>query len=94
MTLSEKDIRHVAKLAALEISDEEIGVMQRDLNNILNYIEKLSQVSSRGVVPTSHVHGVVNFFRDDIIRDSFSQESLEQIAPDFSGGCFRVPRII
>ena len=94
MSLTEKDIRHIARLSALELSDEEVEIRGRELEDILNYVERLSAVSTRGVAPTSHVHGVVNFFRDDIIRDSLAVEELERIAPDFKNSSFRVPKII
>lgn len=94
MALSEQDVRYVAKLAALELSDEEVLRMQKDLGEILEYFSKLSAVSSLGVMPTSHVHGVVNFFRDDVIKDSFSQEQAGENAPDFTNGFFRVPKIL
>ncbi|MFN8390069.1 MAG: Asp-tRNA(Asn)/Glu-tRNA(Gln) amidotransferase subunit GatC [Bdellovibrionota bacterium] len=94
MSLTEKDIRHVAKLSALKLSDEEVAVRCKEVGDILEYVERLSAVSTRGVVPTSHVHGVVNFFRDDIIRDSLPVEDLESLAPDFKNSSFRVPKII
>ena len=94
MALTEDDVRHVAKLAALKLSDEEMPQRRRELGAILEYVDKLSSVQTRGVVPTSHVHGVVNFFRDDILKDSFAVEEVERIAPEFKNGAFRVPRII
>lgn len=94
MSLSDKDILHVAKLGALEISPDQIETVRGQINDILEYVAKLSQVSTKGVVPTSHVHGVVNFFRDDIIKDSLTIEQIEQNAPDFVEGFFRVPKII
>jgi aspartyl-tRNA(Asn)/glutamyl-tRNA(Gln) amidotransferase subunit C len=94
VALSEKEVRHVARLAALEVNAEELPKMQKDLNEILAFVEKLQSVSSLGVEPTSHVHGATNFFRDDVIRDSFPVEEVEKNAPDFAANSFRVPRII
>ena len=94
VSLTDKDIRHIAKLSALEVREDELETRAKELADILNYVERLSAVSTRGVVPTSHVHGVVNFFRDDIIRDSLPVEDLERIAPDFKNSSFRVPKII
>ncbi len=94
MSLTEKEVRHVARLSAIELKDEEVPKYQTELGDILQYVERLSQLQTRGVVPTSHVHGVVNFFRDDIIRDSIAAEELERFAPDFKNGFFRVPKII
>ena len=94
MSLTEKEVRHVAKLSALELGDDEIAVRCKELGDILEYVERLAAVSTRGVTPTSHVHGVVNFFRDDIIKDSLPVENLERMAPDVKNSSFRVPKII
>jgi aspartyl/glutamyl-tRNA(Asn/Gln) amidotransferase C subunit len=94
MSLTEKDVRYAAKLGALELSPEEVVRMQNELGDILGYVAVISRVSSLGIVPTSHVHGATNFFRDDVIRDPLPSEKLEEFAPDFAGGFFRVPKII
>ena len=94
MSLTEKDVRHAAKLAALKLEDNEVEAQRRELEQILGYVARLSDLQTRGVVPTSHVHGVTNFFRDDLIKDSLSVEEVERLAPDFKNGSFRVPKII
>ena len=94
MSLSEKDIRYIARLGALAVQDEEVKRYQTELGSVFDYIHRLSLADTRGVPPTSHVHGVVNFFRDDIIKDSFPADTVRELAPDFVGGSFRVPRII
>jgi aspartyl-tRNA(Asn)/glutamyl-tRNA(Gln) amidotransferase subunit C len=94
VSLTDKEVKHVAKLSALKLSDEETAKSRQELSEILEYFQRLSSLSTRGVIPTSHVHGVVNFFRDDIIRDSLPVEDLEQLAPDFKNNSFRVPKII
>ena len=94
MSLTEKDVRHAAKLAALKLEDNEVEAQRRELEQILGYVARLSDLQTRGVVPTSHVHGITNFFRDDIIKDSLSVEEVERMAPDFKNGSFRVPKII
>ena len=92
--LSQEQILHLSKLAAIELSPDEQESMRKEITDILTYVEKLQSVSSIGVIATSHVHGVTNFFRDDIANESFSKETLEKIAPDLLDGSFRVPRII
>ena len=94
MSLTEKEVLHVARLAQLELSPAEVPRMQTELNEILAHVEQLQKVSSSGVVPTLHVHGLVNAFRDDIIRDSFAVDQVKALAPEFRASCFRVPRII
>ena len=94
MSLTEKDVKYVAKLSALHLEESEVAKRVEELSAVLEYCQKLSEVSTRGVVPTSHVHGVTNFFREDITKDSFSMEEIEKLTPDFKNGCFRVPKII
>ena len=94
MALSEEDVRHVAKLSALEISDADVPALRQTLGDILEYVHRLSTVPTDGIEPMSHVHGVVNAFRDDIIKDSLALADVARNAPDFAGSSFRVPRII
>ena len=94
MALTEKDVLHVAKLSALEVAPQDIPGLQKNLNDILEYVERLSAVPTTGIEPTSHVHGVVNAFRDDIIKDSLAVDEVASGAPDFIAGSFRVPKII
>ncbi|MCB0345452.1 MAG: Asp-tRNA(Asn)/Glu-tRNA(Gln) amidotransferase subunit GatC [Bdellovibrionales bacterium] len=94
MALSKEDIEHIAKLAALELSPDEFNAAFQELNDILNYIDQLQAVDTRGVVATSHVHGVVNAFRDDVIRPSFSKEQVTKNAPSIDERGFRVPKVI
>lgn len=94
MTFSEQDLLHIAKLAALDLSSEEMDSLRADLSNILEYVNALSKLPTEGVVPTSHVHGSFNAFRDDIIKDSLSVDSIQQNAASFGNGGFRVPKVI
>jgi len=88
------DIEKVARLARLELSEEEREAFRRQLGKILEYMEQLNQVDTSEVEPTSHTLSVFNVFREDEIRDSSSQEEVLGIAPEEEEGHFRVPRII
>lgn len=94
MSISEDTVRYVAKLGAIALSETEVAQMVGELNEILDYVERLNQVNTLGVSPTSHVHGATNAFRDDIIRDSLSVDDISANAPNFSTGGFRVPKFI
>lgn len=94
MDLLHIDLLHIAKLASLELSNEETESLKSDLSTILEYVNALSELPTEGVVPTSHVHGSYNAFRDDIIKDSLSIDSVKQNAPNFGSGGFRVPKVI
>jgi len=88
------DIEKVARLARLELSDEEMEAFSRQLGKILEYMEQLNRVDTSEVEPTSHTLSLFNVFREDEIRDSFPQEEVLGIAPEEEEGHFRVPRII
>lgn len=94
MSLSDETVRHVAKLASLDLSDEEVSEMREQLGEIIEYVNQLSEVATEGVTPTSHVHGVVNTFREDIVKESYSVEEVRALAPDYGLGGFRVPKIV
>ena len=94
MSLKDEDVKQVAKLAALDLKEEHIPRVREQLNSIIGYVDKLAKIPTRGVIPTYHVHGVTNVFRDDVIQSSFEEADLVQNAPDFAQGFFRVPQII
>lgn len=94
MSLDSKEISNIARLAALNLSPDESEKMLTEISDILQYVNILKKVSTTGVQPTSHVHGVVNAFREDIVEVSLNLEQLKLNAPDFTQGGFRVPKII
>ena len=89
-----KEVEHVARLARLELCPEERERMREQLDRILGYIDKLRQLDTAGVEPTSHAVPMVNVFREDELRPCLSPEEMLANAPDRSGEFFRVPRII
>ena len=94
MKLRDQNVTHIAKLARIELSENEIAPLRDDLNEILDYVAHLSELSLEDVPACSHVHGVVNAFRDDVVRSSLGREQIEQNAPAFSKGGFSVPKVI
>jgi aspartyl-tRNA(Asn)/glutamyl-tRNA(Gln) amidotransferase subunit C len=94
MAISKDTVVHIAKLSGLSLSDVELTKMQGELSDILEHVESLAEVPTDGVPPTSHVHGVVNAFREDITKPSLPIEEVLKMAPDSAHGGFRVPKII
>ncbi|PIV21241.1 MAG: Asp-tRNA(Asn)/Glu-tRNA(Gln) amidotransferase GatCAB subunit C [Deltaproteobacteria bacterium CG03_land_8_20_14_0_80_45_14] len=88
------DIEKVARLARLELSEEEKVTFGNQLEQILTYMEQLNRLDTTGVEPTSHAIPVHNVFREDEVKSSFPQEEALAIAPDEERGHFKVPRII
>jgi aspartyl-tRNA(Asn)/glutamyl-tRNA(Gln) amidotransferase subunit C len=88
------DIEKVARLARLELSEEEKVTFGNQLEQILTHMEQLNRLDTAGVEPTSHAIPIDNVFREDEVKSSFAQEEVLAIAPDEESGHFKVPRII
>jgi aspartyl-tRNA(Asn)/glutamyl-tRNA(Gln) amidotransferase subunit C len=89
--IDREQVLHVARLARLRLSDEEVARMQGELSTILDHIEKLNELDLEGVEPTSHVVELENVLREDVPRPSLPREKALEQAPDAAGGGFRVP---
>ena len=94
MEITQKEVEQVAKLARLELSEDEKGTFARQLSAILSYMDQLKTLDTGGVEPTATVLPTDNVFRDDQVRPSLSQETALANAPDQADGFFRVPRIL
>jgi aspartyl-tRNA(Asn)/glutamyl-tRNA(Gln) amidotransferase subunit C len=84
-------VLHVARLARLRLSDEEVERMSAELSTILDHIEKINELDLENVEPTSHVIELENVLRDDDPRPSWPRERVLEEAPDVAEGGFRVP---
>lgn len=94
MSLTPEQVQHVAKLARLNLSDEEVATFTGQMADILAYVEKLNELNTDGVVPTSHAVPMENAFRADLVRPSIGVENALANAPDRIEGFFRVPKVI
>ena len=84
-------VLHVARLARLELADEEVERMSSELSSILDHVEKINELDLEGVAPTSHVVELENVLRPDEPRPSWPREQILAEAPDVADGFFRVP---
>jgi len=87
-------IEHLASLARLSLSDKESELFGPQIESILEYIDKLNELDTENVEPTSHVIEINNVLREDIRRESLSREDALINAPDRTAKFFRVPKII
>ncbi len=90
----EIDVEHVARLARLLLTDEEKERFRRQLGVILEAAEKVGEVASEDVPPTSHPVPRSNVFRPDEPKASLSHEEALSTAPEVEDGRFKVPRIV
>ncbi len=92
--ISRDEVRHVARLARLELSEAEEARMTGQMNQILGYMDKLNELDTRDVVPTTHAVQLQNVFRPDRVNDSLPREEALANAPLSDGVNFVVPRVI
>ncbi len=94
MILSRKDVVHVALLARLELSDEEIETYTKQLNQILDYFRKLQELNTESVPPTSHAVPMQAVLREDVQKISGVTDDALSQAPAQTNNLFLVPKII
>ena len=87
-------VEYIARLARLSVSEEEKGLFGPQLNNILSYMEKLNELDTKNVEPTSHVLSLSNVMREDMPGDSIPRGDALMNAPDHTDKFYRVPKII
>jgi aspartyl-tRNA(Asn)/glutamyl-tRNA(Gln) amidotransferase subunit C len=91
MPIEREDVLHVARLARLELRDDEVERLTRELGAILEAVGKVAQLDLAGVPPTSHPLAVVNAWAEDEPEPSLTLEEALANAPDAEGALFRVP---
>lgn len=94
MKISAEEIKKIALLSRLEIKEDQIESVGKQLNDILSYMDLMSQVDIEGVKPTAHAVSMSNVMRDDVPQESLSNEKALQNAPEPENGCFKVPKVI
>lgn len=94
MSLSESEVRHVAMLARLALTDEEVFALQGDLNSILGHIDTIRQLDLASVPPTAHAIPVTNVTREDVVKPCLPRELALMNAPAQQDGAFLIPQIV
>lgn len=92
--LNEDAVRHVAHLARLTVSDEEVAMFSRQLSAVLEYVARLDELDTSGVPPTAHPLPLSNVLRDDVVGQCVTNEAALENAPEAQAGMFRVPKVL
>jgi aspartyl-tRNA(Asn)/glutamyl-tRNA(Gln) amidotransferase subunit C len=92
--ITPETVRHVALLSRLELAEGEAEKYAGELDKILHYVDKLKELDTANVPPTSHSFELVNVFREDIVRPSLSNEEALANAPEAEDHCFKVPAVL
>ena len=94
MSVSSEQVRHIAKLARIAMSEEELARLVPELNNILGWVEQLGEVNTDGVEPLATVVDQKLRLRDDVVNDGNIREEVLANAPEAQHGFFAVPKVI
>src|SRR5215218_3177299 len=94
MSVSPEQVRHIAKLARIAMSDEELDRLLPELNNILGWVEQLGEVNTDGVEPLTAVIDQKLRLRDDVVNDGNIRDQVLANAPEAQHGFFAVPKVI
>jgi aspartyl-tRNA(Asn)/glutamyl-tRNA(Gln) amidotransferase subunit C len=94
MSVSPEQVRHIAKLARIAMSDDELERLVPELNNILGWVEQLGEVNTDGVEPLATVIDQKLRLRDDVVNDGDIRDKILANAPEAQHGFFAVPKVI
>jgi aspartyl-tRNA(Asn)/glutamyl-tRNA(Gln) amidotransferase subunit C len=92
MAISEEQVRHVALLARVGLTDEQVASLTVELSDILVQVERISALDLSGVEPTAHAVAVTNVTRPDVVRPCLSREDALLNAPEQRDGAFLIPK--
>lgn len=92
--ISDETIEYVGILAKLELSETEKEQAKKDMEQMLDYIDKLNELDTSGIEPMSHIFPVNNVFREDVVTNADERESLMENAPAAKEGQFKVPKTV
>lgn len=94
MKIDRTEVEHVAKLARLKLAESDLNKLTGQLNNILDYIDKLNELDTENIEPLAHAQPLVNIFRNDELHQSLDPESANANAPEKEKTFFQVPKVI
>ncbi len=92
--ISREEVAHLARLARLAVTDEELATFAGQLDVILQSVARIGEVAAEDIPPTSHSVPLTNVFRDDVVTPGLGRDDALAGAPDAEDGRFRVPRIL
>ncbi len=93
-TISDDDVRNLATLSAISLSDDEVATLRIDLENIIGYIDQLAELDTTGVEPTYQVHAYGNVWREDEAEQSVGAEKLVGFAKQSTNSSINVPKVL
>ncbi len=94
MSVSKEDVKHIAKLSKLNLTEKELEKYTNELSSIVDFANELSNINVDGVKPTAHILDIKNVFRKDEVQPSYDREEILKNAPSKDAGCVSVPKVV
>jgi aspartyl-tRNA(Asn)/glutamyl-tRNA(Gln) amidotransferase subunit C len=94
MSLDEHTVRHMAKLARLGISESQIGQYQKEMAQILEFVDQLQSIDTSSVEPLAHPIEIRPNYRPDVVIEPEQRDHLQSVAPEIESGLYLVPRVV
>jgi aspartyl-tRNA(Asn)/glutamyl-tRNA(Gln) amidotransferase subunit C len=94
MSLSSSDVKRIAHLARIEVSDVDVEASLQKLSGILGLIEQMQAVDTTGITPMSHSQDVTQRLREDVVTETNQRELFQSVAPAVEHGLYLVPKVI
>lgn len=94
MSLSAEDVKRIAKLARIRVSQDEVVAYQSQLNGIFGLIEEMQAVDTVGVAPMSHAQDLFQRLRADVVTEPDRRAAFQAVAPQTENGLYLVPKVI
>lgn len=94
MSVSKEDVKHIAKLSKLNLTEKELEKYTNELSSIVDFANELSNINVEGIKPTAHILDIKNVFRKDEVQPSYDREEILKNAPSKDAGCVSVPKVV
>ena len=94
MDITKEQIKHIAELANLNFSDEELEKYTKDMSDTVDFVNQLNELNTDNEEITTSILGEKNIVREDNIKESFDRELLLKNAPDYQEGMYRIPKVM
>jgi aspartyl-tRNA(Asn)/glutamyl-tRNA(Gln) amidotransferase subunit C len=92
--ISPSEVRKLAGLSAITLTDDEVTVLSDDVTTILAYVDQLQELDTDGVEPTYQLSGLTNVYRDDVVENGVNRETLLSLAADTQDNHIKVPKVL
>ena len=94
MKITKEEVKYVANLARLNVSEQEADELCAQMADIISFADALGEIDTNGIEPTNHAIKIENVLREDEVKESYDREEIIKNAPMKQAGCYAVPRVV